>query len=62
MVNENVNENKRFAKLSRDRPENTTIMAGQTQFTVEQLDNEMIDDTSEIGKKLKSIEKILETY
>lgn len=62
MVNENVNENKRFAKLSRDRPENTTIMAGQTQFTVEQLDNEMIDDTSEIGRKLRSVEHILEKY
>lgn len=62
MVNENVNENKRFEKLSRDRPENTKIMAGQAQFTVEQLDNEMIDDKSDIGRKLRSIEHILETY
>lgn len=51
-----------FEKLSRDKPENTVIMAGQTQFTVEQLDDEMIDDKSEVGRKLKSIEHILETY
>lgn len=62
MVNENVNENKIFKKLSRDRPENTKIMAGQAQFTVEQLENEMIDDKSDIGRKLRSIEHILETY
>lgn len=52
----------KYEKLSRSTKEDTKIMAGQTQFTVEQLDNEMIDDKSEIGKKLKSIEKILETY
>ena len=59
MVNSSINENK---KLSRDDPKNTKIMAGQTQFTIEQLDREMIDNNSEIGKKLRSIEKILETY
>lgn len=59
---EENSENRKFVKLSRDKPENTVIMAGQTQFTIGQLDNEMIDDTSEIGRKLKSIERILETY
>lgn len=55
-------ENRKFEKLSRDSPENTKIMGGHTQFTIEQLENEMIDDKSEIGKKLRSIEHILERY
>lgn len=55
-------DNKKFEKLSRDEPENTKILAGQTTFTVKQLDNEMLDDKSEIGRKLKSIQTILETY
>jgi hypothetical protein len=57
-----MEENKRYEKLSRDVPENTKIMAGQAVFTVKQLDDEMIDDNSEVGRKLRSIEKILETY
>lgn len=55
-------KNKKFVKLSRDKEDNTVIMAGQTQFTVKQLDDEMLDDKSEVGRKLRSIEHILETY
>lgn len=49
----------KFKKLTRDEESQTKIMAGHTQFTVEQLENE-INANSEIGKKLKSVEKILE--
>lgn len=55
-------KNKKFVKLSRDKEDNTVIMAGQTQFTVKQLDDEMLDDKSEVGRKLRSIEHILENY
>jgi hypothetical protein len=48
-----------FKKLTRDDKDKTVIMAGHTQFTVQQLENE-IKAGSEIGNKLKSIEKILE--
>jgi hypothetical protein len=48
-----------FKKLTRDEESKTKIMAGHTQFTVEQLENE-ISAKSEIGKKLKTVEKILE--
>ena len=51
----------KFEKLSRDEPENTIIYAGHTQFTVKQLENEIKTD-SDIGRKLKSIEKILDKY
>jgi len=50
-----------FKKLSEDKPEKTVIMAGYTEFTIKQLENE-IDANSEIGKKLKSVENILEQY
>jgi len=49
----------KFKKLTRDDEDKTVIMAGHTQFTVEQLENE-IKANSEVGKKLKSVEKILE--
>jgi hypothetical protein len=51
-----------YKKLSRDDPEKTKMMAGHVSFTLEQLDKEMEDDNSEVGKKLKSVEKILEEY
>lgn len=54
-------ENRKFEKLSRDSEDNTKIMAGHVQFTVKQLEDE-IDANSEIGKKLKSVEKELEKY
>ena len=52
----------KYEKLSRSTKEDTKIMAGQTVFTVKQLEDEMVDDKSEIGRKLKSIEHILEKY
>jgi hypothetical protein len=51
-----------YKKLSRSEEKDTKIMAGHTTFTVKQLEQEMVDDKSEIGRKLKSIEHILETY
>ncbi len=51
----------KFEKLSLDDPNKTVIMAGYTEFTIEQLENEINAD-SEIGKKLKSVEHILEQY
>lgn len=50
-----------FKKLSNDNPDRTVIMAGYTKFSINQLENE-IDANSEIGRKLKSVEKILEQY
>ena len=51
----------RFEKLSRDDEKKTKIMAGHIQFTIEQMEEEIKAD-SEIGKKLKSIEKELDKY
>lgn len=51
----------RYERLSRDKPESTIIMAGHTKMTVAQLEEEIKTD-SEIGRKLKSIEKELEKY
>lgn len=56
-----MNQNKKFEKLSRDSEDTTRIMAGHTIFTVKQLEDEIKAD-SEIGRKLKSIEKELENY
>lgn len=53
--------NHKFEKLSRDNENNTKIMAGHVQFTIEQLEEEIKAD-SEVGRKLKSIEKELEKY
>lgn len=55
------NSNSKFEKLSLENPEDTKIMAGYTTFTIEQLENE-INSNSEIGKKLKSVEKLLDNY
>lgn len=51
----------KFEKLTRDSIENTKICAGVTSFSTEQLEEEINMDT-EIGKKLKTIEKELEKY
>jgi len=59
-TSEKITDNK-FEKLSLDTPENTIIMAGYGQFTVKQLESE-IDANSEIGKKLKSVEDLLDKY
>ena len=50
-----------FEKLSRDDVSNTKIMAGQHTFTIEELEEEIKVD-SEVGRKLKSIEKELDNY
>ncbi len=52
----------KFEKLSLDKPENTKIMAGYATFTINQLENEIDNPNSEIGKKLKSVEAELEKY
>lgn len=56
----NINDRK-FVKLSRDDEDKTMIMAGHHQFTIKQLEDEINAD-SEIGRKLKSIEKELDKY
>lgn len=58
--NKKLTDNK-FEKLSLDEPENTVIMAGYSKFSIKQLENE-IDSDSEIGKKLKSVEDLLDKY
>jgi len=59
----NLSQNKdsKFEKLSLDNINSTKIMAGYATFTIEQLENE-INSNSEIGKKLKSVEKLLDNY
>lgn len=54
-------EKDHYQKLTRDSPDNTKIMAGHSMFTVEQLEEEINMDT-EIGRKLKTIEKELDKY
>lgn len=51
----------KFEKLSLDEPGNTVIMAGYAKFSIDQLENEIKED-SEIGRKLKTVEKELEKY
>jgi hypothetical protein len=53
--------NKKYEKLSRDDENKTIIEAGHASFTIEQLEHEMKME-SDVGKKLKSIEKELEEY
>jgi putative AlgH/UPF0301 family transcriptional regulator len=53
--------NYKFEKLSIDDEKKTMIMAGHTQFTIQQLEEE-ISMNSEVGRKLKSVEKELEKY
>jgi hypothetical protein len=60
-VNKGANAMK-YKKLSRSEEKDTKIMAGHATFTVEQLEDEMVDEKSEIGKKLRSIERDLEKY
>jgi len=52
----------KYEKLSRSTKEDTKIMAGQTVFDISQLEDEMANDNSEVGRKLRSIEHILENY
>lgn len=52
----------KFEKLSLDNPENTKIMAGFAEFTIQQLESEITNPNSEIGRKLKSVEAELDKY
>ncbi len=56
-----MNKERKFVKLSRDDENKTKIMAGHTVLTIQQLEDEIKAD-SEIGKKLKSVEKELDKY
>jgi hypothetical protein len=51
----------KFEKLTRSSEEDTIIMAGQVKMTISQLEEEIKTD-SEIGRKLKSVEKELDKY
>lgn len=55
-------KNSKFEKLSIDDPQNTKIMAGYAEFTIQQLEDEIDNPNSEIGKKLKSVEDMLDKY
>lgn len=56
--NDNSNESK-YEKLSRTDDNDTIMYAGQAKLTIKQLEHEVKMD-SDIGKKLKSIERILD--
>jgi hypothetical protein len=49
----------KFDKLSRDDENKTEIFAGNSRFTVEELEKE-IKLNSKLGKKLKQVEKKLD--
>jgi hypothetical protein len=49
----------KFEKLSRDDEKKTKIFAGDSQFTIEQMEKE-IKSKSDLGKKLKQVEKKLD--
>ena len=55
-------KNSKFEKLSLDTQDNTKIMAGFTEFTIQQLEDEIDNPNSEIGRKLRSVEAELEKY
>lgn len=57
-----VLENSTFEKLSLDDPEKTRMMAGYAEFSIKQLEDEIENPNSEIGKKLKSVENQLKNY
>lgn len=59
MIEDDIMTDKKFDKLSRDSEDRTIIMAGHTQFTIKELEDE-INWNSEIGRKLKTVEKELE--
>lgn len=52
----------KFEKLSLDTPENTKIMAGYAEFSIKQLEDEIGNPNSEIGRKLRSVEAELDKY
>jgi hypothetical protein len=62
MVNEKKVQKAHFDKLSRDDEDKTKILAGHVTYTIKQLEEEMIDPKSEVGKKLRDMESELEKY
>ena len=60
-VNSGESKEPKYESLSLDTEENTKIYAGHGAYTVKQLQQE-IDSNSEIGKKLKTVEKELLKY
>ncbi len=50
-----------YEKLTRGSLSETKIMAGHSVLTINQLEDEITNDT-EIGKKLKQVEHYLEKY
>jgi hypothetical protein len=50
---------RKFDKLSRDNEKNTKIFAGNSEFTVGELEKEIKLDTK-LGRKLKQTEKMLD--
>lgn len=61
ILNNSKKDEPKYESLSADKEENTKIMAGHNTYTVKQLQEE-INSNSDIGRKLKSIEKDLEKY
>ena len=55
-------KNSKFKQLSLDNPEQTKIMAGYAEFSIKQLEDEIDNPNSEIGRKLKSVEAELDKY
>jgi hypothetical protein len=60
-VNSGESKEIKYESLSLDTEERTKIYAGHGVYTVEQLQQE-IDSNSEIGRKLKTVEKDLDKY
>lgn len=52
---------RKFDKLSRDDEKKTKIFAGNSKFTIEELEKEIKLD-SKLGRKLKQTEKKLNEY
>ncbi len=55
-------KNSKFEKLSLDNENSTKIMAGYASFSIKQLEDEIDNPNSEIGRKLKSVEAELDKY
>lgn len=61
-ASQQTTKNSKFEKLSLDNPETTKIMAGYAEFSIQQLEDEIDNPNSEIGRKLKSVEAELDKY
>lgn len=52
----------KIKQLTRDEEKKTVIWVGGKKYTAEQLEKEMYDPNSEVGKKLRSVEPQLQNY